>query len=58
MPSEMEVEIMIGLDDIAHNRLYTMNLDSGESKPVANYGKRNRAERCYCKELKQLGVRR
>lgn len=52
-----DIDIMLGLDDIAHNRLYSLNLDTGESKPVANYGRRNRAERCYCKELRKLGIR-
>ena len=54
----LDIEIMIGLDDFAHNRLYSMNLDTGESIPVPNWGRRNYNEKCYCKELRKLGVRR
>jgi hypothetical protein len=54
----IEISVMIGLDDLAHNRLYSMNLDTGESIPASNWGKRNPDEKCYCKELRKLGVRR
>jgi len=47
---------MVGLDDIAHNRLYTMV--DGEFVEVSNYGKRNRNAECYCEILRKLGVRR
>jgi len=55
---ELEISIMIGLDDMAHNRLYSMNLDTGESIPAPNWGRRNPDQKCYCKELRKLGVRR
>lgn len=55
---ELEINIMIGLDDMAHNRLYSMNLDTGESIPAPNWGKRNYTKKCYCKELRKMGVRR
>jgi hypothetical protein len=56
--SELEIDILLGLDDIAHNRLYNMDLDTGASIPVSNYGRRNRNEKCYCKLLRKLGVSR
>jgi hypothetical protein len=52
----IDIDIMLGLDDIAHNRLYTTIND--EWVPVPNYGRRNPDAKCYCKELKRLGVRR
>ncbi|MGH7974850.1 MAG: hypothetical protein ACREBR_04945 [bacterium] len=55
-PNYLDIEIMLGLDDIAHNRLYSH--DGGDFIPVSNYGKRNHKEKCYCKELRKLGVRR
>lgn len=55
---ELEISIMIGLDDMAHNRLYSMDLETGESTPARNWGKRNPDSKCYCKELRKLGVRR
>ena len=52
----VEIKVMLGLDDIAHNRLLTK---VGEQfVPVHNYGKRNKGYRCYCKRLKQLGIKR
>lgn len=57
MDSE-EISLMIGLDDLAHNRAYDMNLETIESTPVRNWGKRNFNYKCYCKELRKLGVRR
>jgi hypothetical protein len=57
MPSELEIELMLGLDDLAHNRMLTMN-DDGSFTKVSNYGKRNKKERCYCAELKRLGIKR
>jgi hypothetical protein len=53
----LEINILIGLDDMAHNRLHEVDMDTGKSTPVSNYGKRNRKLRCYCKELKKLGVK-
>lgn len=53
-----EISVMIGLDDLAHNRLYNMDLETGESTPASNWGKRNPDQKCYCKELRKLGVRR
>ena len=52
----VEISIMVGLDDMAHNRLYDMVND--EFIRVANYGRRNPDSKCYCKELRKLGVRR
>ena len=52
----IEVKIMLGMDDIAHNRLLSKVGDRFVRVP--NYGKRNKRERCYCKELKRLGIRR
>ena len=49
---------MVGLDDLAHNRLYLMNFNTGEFLPASNWGKRNYNEKCYCKELKKLGINR
>lgn len=54
--STLDIDIMIGLDDLAHNRLY--HSVNGKMVQVDNYGMRNRNETCYCKELKRLGVRR
>lgn len=56
--SELEVDLLMGLDDMAYNRLYTMDLETGESIQVDNYGRRNRGEKCYCKLLRKLGIRR
>lgn len=53
---QLDIELMIGLDDIAHNRMFTMT--NGTFTPVTNYGRRNKKEKCYCKELRALGVRR
>ena len=55
--SALDIDIMLGLDDLAHNRLYTLN-DDNSTTPVANYGRRNKDEKCYCKILKELGVHR
>lgn len=52
-----EIDVMCGLDDLAHNRLSTMEAD-GSFTPVPNYGQRNYKERCYCAILKKLGVKR
>jgi len=51
-----EIDIMIGLDDIAHNRLYSMD-SKGNTTPVHGYGRRNKDYKCYCKELRELGIR-
>ena len=48
--------IMLGMDDIAHNRLLTKTKNGFVRVP--NYGKRNKKEKCYCAELKKLGVKR
>jgi hypothetical protein len=56
MPSQLEIELMRGLDDLAHNRLSTMN-DDGSFTKVSNYGKCNLKEKCYCAELKRLGIK-
>lgn len=45
---KLEREIMRGLDDLAHNRLWTGVLE-GKRKKVKNYGKRNKKYPCYCK---------
>ena len=37
---DIEISVMVGLDDIAHNRLYSMNMDTGESIRVPNWGRR------------------
>lgn len=55
--SELDIEVMLGLDDLAHNRLYTMEGD-GSFTPVGYYGTRNRNEECYCKLLRKLKVQR
>ena len=52
----IDICIMIGLDDIAHNRL--LKQVDGEFVRVTNYGRRNKKQHCYCKELRALGVRR
>lgn len=52
----LDVDTMLGLDDIAHNRLYVFK--DNTFVQVANYGKRNEKERCYCKELARFGVKR
>jgi len=44
--------ILLGLDDIAHNRLF--ELVKGKYVKVANYGKRDSTERCYCLNLNVL----
>lgn len=44
-------KILLGLDDIAHNRLY--RFPKGKPVKVKNYGKRMKGIRCYCKELKR-----
>jgi len=53
---DIEISVMIGLDDLAHNRLYSM--ENGEFTRCPNWGKRNPDKKCYCKELRKLGVRR
>jgi hypothetical protein len=55
--SSEDIHIMLGLDDLAHNRLGTMEKD-GTFVPVSNYGQRNYKEKCYCAILKRLGVKR
>lgn len=55
--SELEISVLLGLDDIAHNRLYNMNMDTGESIPAPNWGRRNPETECYCNLLRKLGVR-
>lgn len=55
--SDLDIDIMLGLDDIAHNRLSIRHEDGSFSK-VPNYGKRNLKEKCYCKILRELGVKR
>jgi hypothetical protein len=54
--SELEIDIMLGLDDLAHNRAYK-RID-GKLVPVPNWGKRNPKDKCYCEILKRLGVKR
>ena len=55
---DLKIEIMIGLDDFAHNRIYIMDLETCESTPAKNWGRRNPDSKCYCKILRKLGVRR
>lgn len=54
--TELEIDIMLGLDDAAHNRLY--EVVGKKFRPVKNYGRRNYNEKCYCAILKKLGVKR
>jgi hypothetical protein len=54
--SELDIDIMLGLDDIAHNRMYEQKNE--EFIPIPNYGKRNPKEKCYCMILKRLGIKR
>lgn len=56
--SELEIDVLLGLDDLAHNRLYSMDLETGESTPALNWGRRNPDATCYCRLLKKLGVSR
>jgi len=57
--TSLEISIMCGLDDLAHNRLLTpCKGRRGEYVRVPNYGKRNKNEKCYCAILKKLGVKR
>jgi hypothetical protein len=53
--SELEIDIMLGLDDIAHNRMY--EVVGKKHVPVRNYGKRNLREKCYCAILRKLRVK-
>ena len=53
--SKVEISIMRGLDDLAHNRLSGMV--KGEWQRVPNYGKRNKDYKCYCSILRELGAR-
>jgi len=55
--TDLEIEILLGLDDMAHNRLYSM-VGDGEFVQVSNYGRRNPDAKCYCKLLKRLGITR
>lgn len=52
----LEIYLMLGMDDIAHNRL--LRKEGDKFVRVKNYGKRNKKEKCYCAELKKRGVRR
>ena len=52
----VEISIMMGMDDIAHNRL--LKKVGGKFVRVKNYGKRNKDARCYCAELNRLGIGR
>jgi hypothetical protein len=54
--SSLDIDIMIGLDDVAHNRLSTKD-EFDNFTPVANYGRRNKEYKCYCKILRKLGIR-
>lgn len=54
--SALDIDIMIGLDDLAHNRMYQSV--NGKMQQVNNYGRRNKNEVCYCKELKRLRIKR
>ena len=54
--SALEIDLMLGLDDLAHNRLYSSV--NGKMQQVNNYGRRNKNEKCYCKELKRLRIKR
>jgi len=54
--SDLEIDIMLGLDDLAHNRFY--EVVGKKTIPASNWGKRNLQEKCYCSILKKLGVKR
>lgn len=54
-----DLPILLGLDDIAHNRLLRPRKGSkGEYVRVKNYGKRNKKEKCYCEIIKKLTGKR
>jgi len=54
--SELDIDVMLGLDDLAHNRL--LEEVNGKFVPISGYGRRNMKEKCYCRILKRLGVKR
>ena len=48
--TDFEWDLILGLDDLAHNRLLTGSI-GGKMKKIRNYGRRNKEHKCYCKEL-------
>lgn len=54
--SKRQIDLLLGLDDLAHTRLLTSNKDWTKFKKIAGYGKRNKEYTCYCRALRKLRV--